>query len=154
MLGARGRELLGELAGFAREQGLLVIADGKRGDIDVTAAAYAGALFGGLDTPAGHIEGLGADAATVNPLMGGDAIEPFLDAARRRGGGVLLLVRTSNPGAADVQDSHSPAAAPSGSISRASSIGSARRASGGEGSATSAPSSAPASRGTWRGRAS
>jgi orotidine-5'-phosphate decarboxylase len=104
VLGARGRELLGELAGFAHEQGLLVIADGKRGDIDVTAAAYAAALFDGLETPSGRIEGLGADAATVNPLMGSDAIEPFLDAARRRGAGVLLLVRTSNPGAREVQD--------------------------------------------------
>jgi orotidine-5'-phosphate decarboxylase len=103
-LGARGRELLGELAAFAREQGLLVIADGKRGDIDVTAAAYAAALFDGIETPAERIAGLGADAATVNPLMGSDAIEPFLEAARRRGGGVLLLVRTSNRGAAEVQD--------------------------------------------------
>jgi len=104
VLGAPGRTLLGELVQAAREQGLLVIADGKRGDIDVTAAAYAAALFEGLDTPFGPLEGLRADLATVNPLMGIDAVEPFLVAARRAGAGVLLLVRTSNPGARDVAD--------------------------------------------------
>ncbi len=102
--GAPGRELLGELAAAAREQGLLIIADGKRGDIDVTAAAYASALFDGLRTPLGELGGLGADLATVNPLMGRDAVEPFLAAARRSGAGILLLVRTSNAGAQDVQD--------------------------------------------------
>jgi orotidine-5'-phosphate decarboxylase len=84
--------------------GLLVIADGKRGDIDVSAAAYAQALFGGLQTPYGTIDGLRADIATVNPLMGTDAIEPFLHAAHACGSGVLVLVRTSNPSAADLED--------------------------------------------------
>jgi len=103
-LGEPGRAVLGAVCDHARAAGLLVIADGKRGDIDVTAAAYAASLFGGLDTPFGHIEGLGADLVTVNPLMGRDAIEPFLAQARADGAGVLLLVRTSNPGAADIED--------------------------------------------------
>jgi orotidine-5'-phosphate decarboxylase len=103
-LGAPGREALGTTAEHAREAGLLVIADGKRGDIDVTADAYAASLFGGLDSPFGHLDGLGADLVTVNPLMGRDAVEPFVSAARRRSAGVLLLVRTSNPGAAAVQE--------------------------------------------------
>ena len=103
-LGTPGRHALGETAVHARERGLLVIADGKRGDIDVTARAYASSLFGGVQTPSGHVAGLGADLATVNPLMGRDAIEPFLAAARERGAGVLVLVRTSNPGAADLED--------------------------------------------------
>ena len=81
-----------------------MIADGKRGDIDVTARAYAAALFGGLETPFGKIGGLGADLVTVNPLMGVDALEPFVTAARAAGAGVLVLVRTSNPGAADIED--------------------------------------------------
>jgi len=104
VLGAHSWPVLCELATYARELGLLVIADGKRGDIDVSAAAYAAALFGGLDTPFGALEGLRADLVTVNPLMGADALAPFIAAARAHGGGVLLLVRTSNPGAADVQD--------------------------------------------------
>jgi orotidine-5'-phosphate decarboxylase len=104
LLGAPGREALGGVVEHAHEQGLLVIADGKRGDIDVTADAYADSLFGGAETPFGRVAGLGADMATVNPLMGRDAVAPFLRAARAQGGGVLLLVRTSNPGAADVED--------------------------------------------------
>ena len=104
VLGAVGWTLLGELASHARSLGLLVIADGKRGDIDVSARAYARALGAGVDTPFGKVDGLGADLVTVNPLMGRDSIEPFVTAAREAGGGVLVLVRTSNPGAADLED--------------------------------------------------
>jgi orotidine-5'-phosphate decarboxylase len=104
LLGAPGRGALAGVAEHARSHGLLVIADGKRGDIDVTAAAYAAGLFAGTDTPFGWIDGLRADLVTVNPLMGIDALEPFVAAARESGAGVLVLVRTSNPGAADVED--------------------------------------------------
>jgi orotidine-5'-phosphate decarboxylase len=104
VLGSVGRAALGVVAEHARRAGLLVIADGKRGDIDVTARAYAEALLGGAATPYGHIDGLAADLVTVNPLMGRDALEPFVLAARESGGGVLVLVRTSNPGAADIED--------------------------------------------------
>jgi orotidine-5'-phosphate decarboxylase len=104
VLGAGGWTAFVTVAAHARRLGLLVIADGKRGDIDVTAGAYASALFGGIDTPFGKVDGLGADLVTVNPLMGRDAIEPFVTAARAAGAGVLALVRTSNPGAADIED--------------------------------------------------
>lgn len=103
-LGAAGWQALSATVEHAREAGLLVIADGKRGDIDVTATAYAQSLFGGVDTPFGVVEGLHADMATVNPLMGSDAIAPFVAAARSCSAAVLLLVRTSNPGAADIED--------------------------------------------------
>jgi len=104
VLGAAGWQVMADVAAHARRAGLLVIADGKRGDIDITARAYANALIGGIDTPFGRIEGLGADLVTVNPLMGRDALEPFIEAARAAGAGVLVLVRTSNPGARDVED--------------------------------------------------
>ncbi len=104
VLGAAGWTVLGAVAAHARRLGLLVIADGKRGDIDVSAGAYASALIGGVDTPFGRLDGLRADLVTVNPLMGRDAVEPFVSAARAAGGGVLALVRTSNRGAADFQD--------------------------------------------------
>jgi orotidine-5'-phosphate decarboxylase len=103
-LGAPGWSALAAVAEHARARGLLVIADGKRGDISVSAAAYAQALLGGSETPFGTVPGLGADMVTVNPLMGKDALEPFVTAARAAGAGVLVLVRTSNPGAADVED--------------------------------------------------
>jgi orotidine-5'-phosphate decarboxylase len=109
-LGAPGWDALAATAGAARAAGLLVIADGKRGDVPHTAAAYAQGLLGATPTPWGPVEGLGADAVTLNPLLGRDALEPFVDAARARGAGVFVLVRTSNPGAASVQDE--PAEAP------------------------------------------
>jgi orotidine-5'-phosphate decarboxylase len=103
-LGGPGWATLDSVAQHARAAGLLVIADAKRGDIGVTAAAYAQAFLGETATPFGAVPGLGADALTVNPLLGVDSLEPFVTAARPRGAGLLVLVRTSNPGAADVQE--------------------------------------------------
>lgn len=103
-LGAPGWAALAEVMACAAEHGLLVICDAKRGDIDVTAEAYAQAFFGPAPTPFGELPGLGADALTVNPLLGRDAVLPLLSAARRRGAGLFILVRTSNPSAADLQD--------------------------------------------------
>ncbi len=103
-LGPPGWAALAEVVQRAHEHGLLVIADGKRGDIDVTATAYAEAFFGGAQTPYGPLPGLGADGLTVNPLLGADSLVPFVSAARRGGAGLFVLVRTSNPGARDVQE--------------------------------------------------
>lgn len=103
-LGAPGQLALAETVKAAQAEGLLVIADGKRGDVPVTAKVYAQALFGSTASPFGEIEGLGADAATINPLLGDDSVEPLLESATVRGAGVFLLVRTSNPGAADIED--------------------------------------------------
>jgi orotidine-5'-phosphate decarboxylase len=83
---------------------LLVIADAKRGDIDVTATAYAQAFLGETPTPFGSVAGLGADAMTVNPLLGADSLDPFVTIARGHGRGLFVLVRTSNPGAAGIQE--------------------------------------------------
>jgi orotidine-5'-phosphate decarboxylase len=99
-LGAPGWAALAEVVALARAAGLLVIADGKRGDVPISAAAYAQALAGATPTLAGEVGGLGVDAFTANPLLGVDALEPLV----ATGAGVFVLVRTSNPGAADVQD--------------------------------------------------
>ncbi len=103
-LGADGWAALAAVADHARAAGLLVIADGKRGDVSVSAAAYAQALVGETPTPFGSVRGLGADAFTANPLLGVDALQPLVDGARAAGAGIFVLVRTSNPGAADVED--------------------------------------------------
>jgi orotidine-5'-phosphate decarboxylase len=103
-LGASGWAALAEVVGVARDAGLLVIADAKRGDIDISAAAYAQAFLGETPTPFGLVAGLGVDAMTVNPLLGGDSLAPFVAAARERASGLFVLVRTSNPGAADLQE--------------------------------------------------
>ena len=78
----------------ARKCGLLTILDAKRGDIASTATAYAEAAFGLWD----------ADALTINPYLGRDAVEPFLQSARKGGRGVFVLVRTSNPGSGQFQN--------------------------------------------------
>jgi orotidine-5'-phosphate decarboxylase len=102
-LGAPGWAALAELVADARERGLIVIADAKRGDIDVSATAYGQAFFNGIATPFGDVPGLGADLLTASPLLGHDSIAALLTQARAAGGGLLLLTRTSNPGADDVQ---------------------------------------------------
>jgi len=88
----------------ARERGLLTIWDGKRNDIAATADAYAATAFGGTLVDGRRHPVLDADAATVNPYLGRDAVEPFLEGAARDGRGVFVLVRTSNPGAKQFQD--------------------------------------------------
>jgi orotidine-5'-phosphate decarboxylase len=103
-LGAPGWAALVRTGRAARARGLLVIADAKRGDIDVSAGAYAQAFFGVTSTPFGDVEGVQADALTVNPLLGSDSLAPLTKRAREHGGGLFVLVRTSNPGSADVQD--------------------------------------------------
>lgn len=103
-LGAPGRVALGEAVAHAHDAGLLVLADGKRGDIGISATSYAASLLGETETPWGAVSGLEADAVTVNPLLGAETVMPFVEVARERGRGVFMLARTSNPGAADIQD--------------------------------------------------
>ncbi|MHB1538972.1 MAG: orotidine-5'-phosphate decarboxylase [Solirubrobacteraceae bacterium] len=103
-LGVGGAQALADTVEYARDAGLLVIADGKRGDIDVSVRAYAEAQFGGSHAASGQLSGLRVDAATINPLMGADTLVAALSVARAAGGGIFVLVRTSNPGAADVLD--------------------------------------------------
>jgi orotidine-5'-phosphate decarboxylase len=107
-LGAPGWEALEQAVAIARDHGLLVIADGKRGDVPVTAGAYAQALVGETPGPFGTVAGLGVDCFTANPLLGRDALEPLIDAAAAAGAGCFALVRTSNPGAAELQDEGEP----------------------------------------------
>ena len=94
-LGSAGFVAFAETCAYARRAGLLVIADGKRGDIGSTARAYSAAYLDGGDSL--------ADALTVNPWLGRESIEPYLAAARRSGKGIFCVVKTSNAGA-DVQD--------------------------------------------------
>jgi orotidine-5'-phosphate decarboxylase len=98
-LGADGVRAFEEVCAYARSAGLLVIADAKRGDIGSTACAYAAAFVEarGAEPPL-------ADAVTLSPYLGGDSLEPFLAACRSSGAGLFCLVKTSNPGGADVQN--------------------------------------------------
>lgn len=104
MCGPEGLAALQRLLRRAHDLGLLTILDGKRNDIASTAAAYADAAFGGVAFQGVTHPVWDADALTVNPYLGRDAVEPFLQSARKSGRGVFVLVRTSNPGAGQFQD--------------------------------------------------
>jgi orotidine-5'-phosphate decarboxylase len=98
-LGADGIRAFEDVCAYARAAGLLVVADGKRGDIGSTARAYADAYLEERDGALPPV-----DALTVNPYLGSDSIEPFLAACRRSGTGLFCLVKTTNAGSADIQD--------------------------------------------------
>ena len=98
-LGSDGWRAFEAVSRHAREAGLLVIADAKRGDIGSTARAYATAFLEPRDG-----EPPLSDAVTLNPYLGQDSLDPFFAACRRDGAGLFILVRTSNAGAAELQD--------------------------------------------------
>ncbi|QDU86629.1 Orotidine 5'-phosphate decarboxylase [Planctomycetes bacterium Pla163] len=101
-LGSAGVAAFERVCDHARAAGLLVVGDVKRGDIASTADAYARAFF---DPPMG----IGAcDAITVSPYLGADTLEPFAKAAKTAGGGLFVLVRTSNPGSGAWQGHGAP----------------------------------------------
>jgi orotidine-5'-phosphate decarboxylase len=95
--GPEGVRIAQEAVTEARAAGMVVILDAKRGDIGTTAEGYARACLGAAP-------GFDADCVTVNPYLGKDSLEPFIALAEREMKGVAVLVRTSNPGARDLQD--------------------------------------------------
>jgi orotidine-5'-phosphate decarboxylase len=97
-----GVEAYYSLVQEAKDLGLLVIGDVKRGDIGSTSSAYAAAHL--AESPFTEMEVVVPDAITINPMLGIDSIEPFVKVARDEGKGLFALVRTSNPGSADFQD--------------------------------------------------
>lgn len=99
-LGPAGMVSLGQVIQHAAQSGLIVVTDGKRNDIGSTATAYADAYLG---SPA-HPSPWGSDSLTVSPYLGRDSIEPFVEACDQRGGGIFVLVKTSNPGGGFLQD--------------------------------------------------
>ena len=102
--GPEGMAALQRLLRKARDLDLITILDAKRNDVPSTASAYADAAFGGTRLAGRTYPVWEADALTINPYLGRDAVEPFIQSARRVGAGLFVLVRTSNPGAGQFQD--------------------------------------------------
>jgi orotidine-5'-phosphate decarboxylase len=94
--GSRGLAALEEVCAAAKDAGLIVILDAKRGDIGTTAEGYAEGYLGLHSS-------CPCDAITVNPYMGVETLEPFVDLAEKNARGVVVLARTSNPGSKDFQ---------------------------------------------------
>jgi len=103
-LGWQGMELLERTIRYAKEKGLFVVADIKRGDIGSTAAAYAEGWLSGVEVEGQLLRSFDADCVTLNGYMGSDSIQPFLQAARAEDKCVFILVKTSNPGSGELQD--------------------------------------------------
>lgn len=89
---------------YANEQGLIVIADGKRNDIGSTCEAYAKAFLGETEVFENKERGFTADALTVCPYLGSDGIKPFVNQCKEHGKGIFVLVKTSNPSSGELQD--------------------------------------------------
>ena len=104
MFGIPGMEAFKETCRYAKEKGMIVIADIKRGDIGSTAAGYSNAFLG--KTPIGENEEAiyDVDFVTLNPYMGIDSIKPFIDDCKKYDKGAFILVKTSNPSSGDLQD--------------------------------------------------
>jgi len=96
-LGPAGTMALAAVNQYAKQQGLLVLTDAKRGDIGSTAVAYAEAYLSAGNS-------WYSDALTVNPFLGFDTIEPMIDVAKGAGTGLFVLTKTSNPGSGEIQD--------------------------------------------------
>lgn len=92
--GAEGYAVYHRVTKAAKDLGLVVVGDAKRGDIGTSSAHYAAGLLAGAG---------GCDALTVNGYLGADGIEPFFEVAQKEGKGLFALVRTSNPGGDAIQ---------------------------------------------------
>lgn len=105
--GGEGLSAYGDVARHARGRGLVVIGDAKRADISTTAKAYARAHLGAsaeAEEESQPQHPIRVDALTVNPYLGSDGVEPFLEPVGREGKGIFVLCRTSNPSAGEFQD--------------------------------------------------
>lgn len=89
---------------YCKEKGLIVIADAKRGDIGSTSAAYATAHLGKVQVGSKSYSAFDADFVTVNPYLGSDGINPFIDVCKEENKGIFVLVKTSNPSSGEFQD--------------------------------------------------
>ena len=89
---------------YAKEKGLVIIGDVKRGDIGSTSTAYAIGHLGSIKIGNTEIVPFDEDFATINPYLGSDGVKPFIDVCKERNKGIFVLVKTSNPSSGEFQD--------------------------------------------------
>ena len=104
LLGPAGVEVLKKTSDYAQAKGLYVIGDVKRGDIGSTAEAYSEAYLGSVKIGATELVPFGFDSVTVNAYLGSDGVKPFLETCKRMSKTIFVLVKTSNPSSAELQD--------------------------------------------------
>lgn len=89
---------------YCKEKGLVVIGDIKRGDIGSTSTAYAVGHLGKVTVGSKQYYGFDEDFVTVNPYLGSDGVNPFIDVCKEEKKGIFVLVKTSNPSSGEFQD--------------------------------------------------
>ena len=104
VLGSAGIAVLEEICAYAKEQGLYVILDAKRGDIGSTCEAYAKAYLGAVEIDGNYFSPFDCDSITVNGYLGTDALKPFTALCKERNKSIFLLVKTSNASSRELQD--------------------------------------------------
>ena len=104
MYGAAGMKAYYETLKYAAEKGLVVIADAKRNDIGSTAGCYAKAFLGETQVNEESIQAFPSDYVTVNGYLGSDGIVPFVEQCEKNDKGIFVLVKTSNPSGAEIQN--------------------------------------------------
>ncbi len=102
--GIPGLEVFQRTVKYCKEKGLVVIGDVKRGDIGSTSAAYAAGHLGNVQVGSKKLSVFDEDFITVNPYLGSDGIQPFIDVCREEKKGIFILVKTSNPSSGEFQD--------------------------------------------------
>ena len=104
MYGVAGMKAYEETLKYAAEKGLVVIADAKRNDIGSTAACYAKAFLGETQVNENLLKAFPSDYVTVNGYLGSDGIVPFVEECEKHDKGIFVLVKTSNPSGAEIQN--------------------------------------------------
>ncbi len=102
--GIEGLKVYEKTVRYCQEKGLLVIGDAKRGDIGSTSAAYAAAHIGRVKVGQNVCAAFNTDFVTVNPYLGTDGVQPFVDVCKAEDKGLFVLVKTSNPSSGEFQD--------------------------------------------------
>ncbi len=102
--GIPGLQAFKKTVDYCKEKGLIVIGDIKRGDIGSTSAAYAVGHLGKVTVGSQSYYGFDEDFVTVNPYLGSDGVNPFIDICKEEKKGIFVLVKTSNPSSGEFQD--------------------------------------------------
>lgn len=102
--GIEGLKVFHKTVEYCKEKGLVVIGDIKRGDIGSTSAAYATGHLGKVIIGGKSYRGFDEDFITVNPYLGSDGVNPFIDVCKEENKGLFILVKTSNPSSGEFQD--------------------------------------------------
>ena len=104
MFGIEGMKAFKETCEYAKQKGMLVIADIKRGDIGSTAEGYSNAFLGKTKIGSKEESIFDVEFVTLNPYMGIDSIKPFIEDCKKYNKGIFVLIKTSNPSSGDIQD--------------------------------------------------